>query len=385
MWIGEEFSIKKPLNKILKQIDKNDVLKIYDKGIVKFFKSDNINEDNRWYYDTHTSKNISALFEHLYIDRNNENYDILYYKIISPKLEEKASDLGFLSKMKPSKTKKFIKEYRCNILKLKKNSFDKYKNKLVFEHDFIVSSNEILIENSAYIRSEFNLKQYYRKVLEEGLIKTYSIDKTEFILKSKLNITENDIISYKDDNGQHFSIRIYPHEINKISEVNKIMNTYGWFMVNKEWEKIFDKSNTILKYYSNEFEPRYDLELSIEDKNNDFYHLTPSIYWDNKISKIGLSPRSKNKVGEHPERVYLTYNVSDMESLMSRLFVRNTQDYKYKKNYSVLKFEANSLKLYVDKNYVGGVYTVDNIPVKDISEVERYLLDEKGNIIKRLK
>ena len=113
--------------------------------------------------------------------------------------------------------------------------------------------------------------------------------------------------------------------------------------------------------------------------------MTPSIFWDNKISKIGLCPKSQSKKSSHPERVYLTYNIDEAEYLIQQLFAHNTQEYKYKNEYSVLETKiSHNIKLFRDTNYPYGIYTLNNIPPQDIKEIKRYSIQMSG-IMKRIK
>jgi peroxiredoxin len=159
------------------------------------------------------------------------------------------------------------------------------------------------------------------------------------------------------------------------------MDAWGYFMKNKrkdgdEWlygDDFIDTTHFI-------FEPKYS--YSTTNESGVYYYITPTIYLENKISKIGLSPRSQSKGNTyHPEFVYLLEDGGDYEGLMEELFIRNEQDFKHKKFYSVLevKLPINDIKLYKDNNTPNGVYTLNNIPPEVISEIGRYEFDENGN------
>ena len=98
------------------------------------------------------------------------------------------------------------------------------------------------------------------------------------------------------------------------------------------------------------------------------YHATPSIYLD-KIMKIGLTPKTKNSLGNYPDRIYMTIgNHLTQEDLM--LFgalqnLRGNKDIYDNNEYSILQIDVkklpNNMKMYIDPRANNAVFTYDNI------------------------
>ena len=112
------------------------------------------------------------------------------------------------------------------------------------------------------------------------------------------------------------------------------------------------------------------------------YHLTPVSKLD-KILKNGLTPHSGNKMGEHPERIYLfryrNLNVNytlfandlwaeEMKKQGNAQFVVNKQR---NIKYALLQIDTSKLnegfKIFGDPNLNRAVWTFDNIPPKAIT------------------
>jgi hypothetical protein len=394
-------------NHIINQIDENDI-----ENNVNFNSSilikDDLDEDQKiWFLVNKIDTNISSLhtlFEKIVVDKSNDKYDILFYEITSPDINKMLYLINYYVDRGQTISKNeliqpYPNSFRCNIVALKKGTYKKYRN-IKYKKYFVLSpktisftdgnDNEIqkcdilLNENiNGFLSYDLNINNYRNNILYEALTQTYPIHNTELMLKKEFPFLKNYFSFVQDQDGQFISINVLNDYIQAIENIEKRMDSYGWFVANQE--KHYDNDDNIISI-SIEFEPKYDIEYNgMRKKQTKFYHITPTIYWENKISKIGLSPKSQSKQSYHPERVYLTYNVDDMESLLKKLFLNNKQDYGYKKYYSILEVDIpNDIKLYVDNGYKGGVFTLNNINVKNVDEIERYLLDTNGNIKERV-
>lgn len=379
--------IKKHITSIVKQIPKENINKIIYNGLITIA---NINSDsNLWGltigFDVISKPKI--LFNNITVDNSNDKYDIVYWNIISPDVENIIYQIYYnIDRINYdiSLIKKQINNLKIPIIHLNKG----YKGKIKYK-PFTVFGDSIKYNGENYLFNEIiknsifeenNVRLFKNNILTEGLLYTYSFDSTNRMINNTLKIPKTDVKSYNDKYGQIIHIRLLRQENGNYDEdrVVQHMNTYGWFLSTKtnEGKALFLK-----------FEPKYDVELTyIEKNNNDFYHLTPYIIYDNKISKIGLTPKTQSKQTYHPDRVYLTTNVSDLERLMKQLYNTNKQNDKYKNEYSLLKINnVYNLKLFKDTNYDGGVYTLENIKPDNVIEVERYRLDNNGNVINRIK
>lgn len=136
----------------------------------------------------------------------------------------------------------------------------------------------------------------------------------------------------------------------------KIYNEQDEFIKSFKYDKIKEQDNLqdILNenfyYIQIEAEAKYNLKLNIPDK---LYHITETKNV-NKILKIGLIPKSKNKKANHPDRIYFGFDKIGCLNLINQ-FGKN-------KKWSLLEINTNDIKeLYGDPDYIDGCWTYDNI------------------------
>jgi hypothetical protein len=210
-------------------------------------------------------------------------------------------------------------------------------------------------------------KEEYKLNLKEGLIKTTNIGKTLNILEKKYS---SKFIFNKLKNS--FYINTFHTDINTLlNGIIKDANTLGWFpsfietedYIGKWDEKYFKEGEIKLR-----FEAKFDEEV-VENIPSILYHITPTQN-ANKILSIGLVPKSRSKASYHPDRVYLSKNLKDIENL-GGMFYQKTGI----KDWMILKIDTNMvpgdyLKLYTDPNYEHGYYTLNSIPPQAIKKVK---------------
>jgi hypothetical protein len=131
-----------------------------------------------------------------------------------------------------------------------------------------------------------------------------------------------------------------------------------------QWDKKYFKEGEIKL----RFEAKFDEEI-VENIPSILYHITPTQNV-NKILNIGLVPKSRSKASYHPDRVYLSKDLEDIEDL-GEMFYQKTGI----KNWTILKIETDMvpggyLKLYTDPNYKLGYYTLNNIPPQAIEKIK---------------
>ena len=210
-------------------------------------------------------------------------------------------------------------------------------------------------------------KEEYELNLQEGLIKTTNIGKTLNILEKKYL---SKFIFTKSKNS--FYIKTFSTNINTLlNGIIKDADTLGWFPSFMETEKY--TGNWDKKYFKEgeiklRFEAKFDEEV-VENVPSILYHITPTQN-ANKILSIGLVPKSRSKASYHPDRVYLSKDLEDIENL-GEMFYQKTGI----KNWTILKIETDIipgdyLKLYTDPNYKQGYYTLNNIPPQAIEKVK---------------
>lgn len=209
-------------------------------------------------------------------------------------------------------------------------------------------------------------KDEYKLNLKEGLIKTTNIGKTLNILDKKYS---SKFIFTRSKNS--FYIKSFHTNIDILNNLIKDANILGWFPsyietkeYNGKWDEKFFKEGEI----ELRFEAKFDEEI-IEKIPEFLYHITP-IQNSDKILKIGLVPKSRSKASYHPDRVYLSKDLEDIENL-GEMFYQKTGI----KNWSILKINTNLIpggyfKIYKDPNYKQGYYTLNNIPPLAIEKIK---------------
>lgn len=242
---------------------------------------------------------------------------------------------------------------------------------------------------------KFLLSGFVEKVikdkLQEGLIRTAPIEDTLHILNNhsewivqepRLHTTRYGIEIFNS-----FKVIIEKSNFNKIDKLLQLTNNLGWFpsMVGGFDRSKIERKEVFSGKYTKAslerckkisdlilliFEAKFD--APVDTGNLDYlYHATPFPIWEKKISKIGLSPKTKSKASNHPDRIYFTANVSESEMIASQL-----DDYSGYSEYAILKIDFRPYKkkvpVYSDVNAYGwGVYITKNINPKHISLVKR--------------
>jgi hypothetical protein len=230
------------------------------------------------------------------------------------------------------------------------------------KHNFIETYYEFIINETL---KTINIEKTYKSVFNELSLLNYNFDLT--IDENKLKLIYNPIKTTKD---------IYCTELDYIC--NLFIDRFGWFpstmqlvnlkdkkYVNKFNKEFLKQSYNIVKEITIIFEPKFDVEIKLPDK---LYHL--SIQQFNKnIIKNGISPKSKSKISNHLDRIYVCSKVDKCYNLinsMKREYQLNKfYNSKYKINDKWIIYEINTknldIKIYKDPNYDGGYYLVDNI------------------------
>jgi hypothetical protein len=232
----------------------------------------------------------------------------------------------------------------------------------------------------------------YKSILNEFM---GSIDSTKFIkIFKKFLEDKNLVIFFEDLREFKGSVAINPPETNFdeyqniFSEIEKFIQTYGWFISsylvgyndikdisflnsNKlvDWLKTID-SNIELNYITLFLEKKYTEQ---NENQNIFYHVTDKKNTE-KIMTYGLRPRSsQNKLFNYSDRIYLANNIK-VAYHINKLFKDPESKNDYGKE-GVVVFEVtlpNSFKTYVDPQAPYSSYTLEPIPPKYI-EIYDYL------------
>jgi hypothetical protein len=262
-----------------------------------------------------------------------------------------------------------LERYKHNINKLK----EEYPNFKVWSDHYALSFYDQILSE---------------QVISEFVTKTIDVDKTlqeldkRFDLKfPKAKVEQGrDFIKITFEKGQ------FGNTFNIIDDILNFMDSFGWFPSKIDGMKFNNK--TFLNKKSNQtqlnilFEPKFDTEIKPQKYH---YHLTPDIYWENKIEDMGLTPKNKSKISTHPERIYLLkeYNKNEFKRLARNLFlsISNPKIKQRIYKYYVLEIDVKELinnrgvKFYKDPNYSLGVWTYEVIPPIYIKIIDQIPLE----------
>jgi len=216
-----------------------------------------------------------------------------------------------------------------------------------------------------------------RQLLYEGLIFSYS-PKT---IISKLKKSGFKDITY---NGKTININFVLSEQNKeiYEKLNSFLyNVCGWFhgvsiadgVPTKDKLDFFNhkNGNVFLQY-----EAKFDIEVS--ETPDTLYHLTAC----EKLKKVlnnGLTPRTSTEYFNFENRIYLS---KSKEGLID--FARQKSFISKKDCFIILKINLNGftdrIRFFIDPNFIGGIYTLENIPKFTIELIEKITIDDKNNV-----
>jgi len=245
---------------------------------------------------------------------------------------------------------------------------------------FILEYNEYIRDIDKSDKDEYIYNEILKRtkfgnlVITEGLIHTHPMDKSVNILNKRFPEL---IIDIEEDGDVYIENR--PPQ--KLSKYLPIITNLGYFIskitINgKDWIKKFDGEVSPIAFT---IEAKYDYEVSIPDN---LYHASP-IKFKEKILKWGLSPKSGNKLSNHPERIYLTDDIK--KAIRFGDYLRGDSDIDwYKNGYCIYSIKGVGInKLYSDVNFRdGGYYTTDNIKKVNINILKEYIF--KGEDLVRI-
>lgn len=230
-------------------------------------------------------------------------------------------------------------------------------------------------------------------IIEEGLIKTYPIDRVIFALSGLFDLykeedyTERYKTLYKLDNGEEVEfngviekqssknktnrilIKVKNDNFNQ-NDFDKYLLKYGWFCASSY--KMEGYKNIICFVY----EKKFDVEVTdFVNEKRYVYHICPNIYL-NKIDNKGLVPKySSWNVFSNPERVYFLINEPSHEDFtnIALNFAGGKEIYSENDGWSLLKVDVSAnknAKFYFDPRMKGGIYTMDNISPDSIEIID---------------
>lgn len=242
----------------------------------------------------------------------------------------------------------------------------------------------------------------YISQIKEGLIITQDISLSIDELNLYLTAWKADFSINRNTNNTisiDVNISNYINGTDLIDNILSLSNNLGYFPSTLNIELLNGNKNT-LKWCDNFFKANNisipsikGIRFTIEQKFdtgvnfNKLYHVTPNPNLS-KILKIGLCPRSINKLTYHTERIYLSYYYNGLDNLTKRLYytnpkiwIKGTPEFEKWKNsiktWSLLEINLpadTNIKLFSDPNYSTGCYTHNNIPNNLITHVDNIVI-----------
>jgi len=229
------------------------------------------------------------------------------------------------------------------------------------------------------------------------MIKLNSLIKREVVYEGLIHTVESettaDMLNKWSGSGGKFKVAIKPQKITldftnnldekELKNLLKLINNLGWFISavlifrsEVKWEKFnlekFLKDDIDKRLLSFQLEAKYDIEVNVHDFDT-LYHISPSIYKE-KILTYGLIPKSKEKIFSHPDRVYFVDNDDDVNILLFQF-----QKLQEKTDFTIFEIDFKkcrrnnpSIRLFLDPNFRGAIYTLSNIPPQFIKDNGTY-------------
>jgi hypothetical protein len=221
-------------------------------------------------------------------------------------------------------------------------------------------------------------------LLYEGLIHSVSISEFEdYVNRWVISSDKFEIIADNKKIKLNFKKNL---NVKELDNLLKFINTLGWFVSAylvgdniMKWKK-FDKDGFVQndinkKLYSFQVEAKFDTEFNKYGFDY-LYHVTPSIN-DNKIGEIGLVPKSRNKISYHPERIYFTPDIQDLDAIANQFHKLDssvTEFSYYEVNIKNATKNNSGIRLFEDPNFKGGIYTLSNIRKQDLKFLRKEII-----------
>ena len=213
--------------------------------------------------------------------------------------------------------------------------------------------------------------------INEGIFKTYPIDKTVKYVKALFGLNDNQIGAYDgaggNPNTKRIVVKILDTEENN-SAIDRAMGLCGYVRTTEVKLGDFVGISFISRYE--------DKDITDEVRRmGKIKHITP-LYNVEKIKKIGLVPKSSNSRFNYPDRIYFFRGDTPMLEIGYQIidFQQNNPSKGDKDDYALISIDTNKLpndcRFYYDPNYSSGIFTTDNIPPSSIVGIKKINVDE---------
>lgn len=218
--------------------------------------------------------------------------------------------------------------------------------------------------------------------LYEGLDVTHNVETSVDILNTWWNLDGN--IIFRENTAENklklqTAGRLPTKE--EFDNILKWVNNLGYYpshmlVMGKNQKFDYDiliQSLKLAAGFEVTFEAKFDPEIGSRNVPKVAYHVTAASK-EEKILKIGLVPKSKEKLSKHPDRIYFVVNIEDAEFL-----IHNRRFSGDNKEFTIFEVDLGGLKkkrvirYFSDPNLPTGeaFYTYENIPHQYLKVVKR--------------
>ena len=219
----------------------------------------------------------------------------------------------------------------------------------------------------------------------EGLISAVPIDSfTDYIHRWTLASEKFNVVDKINKIQLVFKQNLTNKELGNLIQ---FINRLGWFvsayviwengkMVPKKFNsEEFEKNDLNKKLVLFQLESKFDIEVGVSAYNI-LYHTTPSIN-DPKIEKIGLVPKTLNKISTHPDRIYFCIQEEDLQQI-SELINKNNPEFKtftwYKVDVKRANRHTGNIRFFRDPNFPDALYTLSNIHKDCLTKIKTFVV-----------
>ena len=224
------------------------------------------------------------------------------------------------------------------------------------------------------------LNESTREVLNDPAKCTYSVDEVRMEMNLKFRIEDWQIEKLEGENGIEL-IALIADINDNVKIFIDAMKALGWSF------RIADKmggpysSMVVLR-----FDPMYQDDVYNEAVKNFSWliHWSPT-YHHESIVKNGLQPKTENKGGEYPDRIYFvgTHGLDENALIeFGRQIYKANTDNRNNGIYDLYGIKPEDMRgnlpLYYDPYLKGGFYTDVTVPYKNMKHLYRY--DFKNNV-----
>lgn len=211
------------------------------------------------------------------------------------------------------------------------------------------------------------------------------------MLKKLFLLNLFDYSTYETDK-KNLNIRLVSKrllDVNEYKEVSQWINYLGWFVsvikvdvphLKIEAESLQYSEQHILNLFNTynslkiEFLLERKFDETVDPIPKKLYHITIPEQLK-EIKKIGLTPKTKQKLSHHPDRIYFGFKEQEVIDLVKAFHHLDPSENVYTVLEINTSFVPAYLRLFIDPDYIKcGCYTLNNIPPIAIQETSTIII-----------